>query len=162
MLTSAVAAHGFSHRHAGGDESHSHRAHATVDGGHSHDHDDCRHHSHVPPEQAIEHEPDVLAGSELHAHLWILGFDLSLPPSDGSEHQDQDTEFVTLLGQGNMPFPVVTRHLPAFELLLLQLNAVALTGDVPIDTFDRIGHAQVSTPPLCDCARFERSGVLLI
>lgn len=160
MLTSTVAVHGFSHRHAGGGESHSHRAHATADCEYSHDHHNCRRHGHVPPEQAIEHEPDVLAGSELHVHLCILGFDVSLPPSDDSEHQD--AEIVTLLDHGSLLVPVVTRDLPAFEPLVRQLIAIALTGDVPGNTHDQVGHALVSTPPPCDCARLERSGVLLI
>lgn len=109
-------------------------------------------------ESAASDEPLSLTRSTLHAHISILGFDVSIPPADKSEHRDPNAELFTLLGNGQTPVPVITRHLPAFEPLLHQLDAVALKND----TFDQVGRSQVSAPPLCDCARFERSGVLLI
>lgn len=162
LLTNAVGAHSFSHRHAGGHEAHAHHAHAAIDGEHGHGHAEHSHHGHASPEQAADDAIDALAGAGLHAHLCLLGFELSLPLSDESRHEDQTAEAFLRLGPSRMNAPSIERHLAAVELLLLHGYAIAANSDVTCDWASRIDHAQISTPPLCACARHERSGVLLI
>lgn len=162
LVVDGVGLHGFGHAHLGGDQDHSHEDGATAE------HDECtchhchgdHHHSQHQAESSLACEAELTAGLVEHAHLSIFGFEFSVPISDESQgkHPSQSLSFICLRDDC-VVVPVVR---PVHSDLLLQ--ALLTTEDSQTAEMDLAApaKAQVPSPPLCDSARFERSGVLLV
>jgi len=161
LLAIVVLAWGFvfpgvRHAHADGDKPVHRHAHGHCHGAHEHD----GHHVHRNESAATDGQP--LAGHVLHLHWQFFGIDVSMPVSQGSsDGADND----------NSVPPVIVRAaketLPAAKAdsaLGRWLQVVVCTAHVyvvrTVDPHPRPPNL-VASIPLCDSARFERSGVLL-
>jgi len=161
---------GYRHAHAGGDELHHHSG-CELCQHHNHDedcHDEDWHddgcHAQADDEadhEEADHEEQLLAGSTWHVHLTFLGWSLCIPGEDVPHDHDPEgpsVESVLIVSE-----PFVANNGPS----------VATRYDIPSQAFlalpVRPEHEQlakrpppVTSPPLCDVARRELTGVLLI
>lgn len=159
LLVNGIGTHGFHHAHARGEESHSHASkgveapkHAAP--GHSH----CDHHR---GEQSHGNVCDLAAGAILHTHISLFGIDLSIPHSDDSRDDDEENHSsVFVRTHDNCANLLVARSLDIDHLRTLAL--IATCRDAVGNPVAALTLPQVLSTPLCDSARFERSGVLLI
>ena len=150
---------GFEHAHAGGgDSDHQHDECREVAHHDSHDHDtDDGHHEH-----ATETDVTLLVDHVLHLHWRLLGVELSVPvsvePADGD---DEDTVPPPVVRVTNEIVPA-TQAGPLFGRVLL-VASCAPSADV-VRNLEPIPRPPnlVTSIPLCDSARLERSGVLLV
>ncbi len=149
---------GFEHAHVGGgDSDHQHgECHDVAHhGSHHHDSDD-EHHKHVA-------EPDAtgLVDYVLHAHWQLLGVEFSMPvPTEPADGNDEGPIPPTIVRVMNEIVPA-TQAGPAFGRVLLAA-VCAPSADVvrDLEPIPRPPNL-VTSIPLCDSARRERSGVLL-
>ena len=150
---------GVQHAHAGGNDStHRHSDCHEVAHHDSHDHDsNSRNHYH-------ETLPDtsLVVGSLVHLHWQFLGIEFSMPapkqPANGGD--DQDTPTLAVVQVINEAVPNIQLG-PSLGRVFLAA-ACSLSTDVvrDLEPVPRSPNLVTSTP-LCDSARFERSGVLL-
>ena len=117
------------------------------------------HHSHQ-----VEPDRETLPGHKLHVHLRFFGFDLTIPDSSDGD-SDRGTRLVdeagTLVRIVDDPLPDHGRAMDWFGELALAIQLPCI-GDVPTPVPILALPPPVTSPPLCDAARHERSGVLLI
>jgi hypothetical protein len=169
VLLSGIWSLGLRHAHAGGDKPH-HHAEGLASGPiyglrhthpHVHRHGDGRPHSHShSQDDAADAVQPSLEAETPHVHLWLFGFELTLPdspPRKGSEDWCGSTVVVKLhqteLGQPRGPDPLAAPlplHAEGRPLADHGFRGRTCTA------------AQVLSAPLCDTARFERSGVQVI
>lgn len=164
VLAWGVIPPGVEHAHTGGnDASHQHVKCEDVAHHDSHNHHgDDGHHEHATV-------PDVslLADNVLHLHWQLLGLEFSIPvpeePADGTEDEGTEDEgttvstFVRVMNENVL----ATQAGPSFGRVLLAATCAPSVDVVwslepiplPLDL--------VTSIPLCDSARLERSGVLL-
>ena len=148
------------HGHEGGEDS-SHRHDAVAD--HGHDHDDRGYfaeESSQPAESGVS--PAVLRGLVVHLHWSLWGVDYSVPVSEDDQPDDAK----------NAAEPVVVRLVDSVPMPVLENNgwssrssvAVSQAGlDLPVvQTVSLATPGLAQSAPLCDRARRERSGVLLV
>ena len=159
LLTNSVAVTHFSHIHAGGEECHSHGAEA------DHGHVGCHEGGHAHEGISAERDDDgnvthLTTGPIPHAHVSLFGFMFSLPSSDKSgPNEDEPDELAAL---DDDPAIVPINHLVRCDDVRPG-SPLSCPGDTIVQIpATKTLCAQVPTPPLCDRARFERSGVLLI
>jgi hypothetical protein len=133
------------HAHADGDRPH---RHDDKTGRHTHDDEDCTVTDAVP-----------------HVHLSFFGFEMTLPISDrhdGDDRNQQDREF-TLVAIA--PAGAAVMALNSHLLRCLSLLPPALPT-AHCSAADEQNHLVMSSEdcsiPLCDSARRERSGVLVV
>ena len=133
------------HSHAAGDRPHSH-LHAR----HVHAHDVDAHHGHDH-----EHAHNGVDSSYAHVHVTLFGVDFTLPAdSDDDENHDVRCTFL-----GPAPSGVETDQSNS------QLSVVAepvMGAGRPLSIVPPFRSIAAAAAPLCDTARHERSGVLLI
>jgi hypothetical protein len=150
---------GFEHAHAGGgDSDHQHDKCREVShhGSHHHDTDDGHH------EHATETDVTLLVDQVLHLHWRLLGVKLSVPvpvaPADGD---DEDTVPPPVVRAMNEIVPA-TQAGPSLGRAFLA-GICAPSADVvrDLEPIPRPPNL-VTSIPLCDSARLERSGVLLV
>lgn len=163
FLSSLVMAWGilppaFIHSHeGGGDTGHQHdeRTVAVVDEhGHSHD---GPFHEHHPP---VASDTSLLGGLVSHLHWDFLGIDLSMPlPAEdqrGDRVGEQDQVLIRLTEE--MPRPSRDANLlVAFPATLSEAKLDCAAAEAS----PSLPPGFTAAIPLCDAARFERSGVLL-
>lgn len=118
-------------------------AHAAGDRPHAHRHG-----------QDHEHEHDGMEDCHCHRHFWLLGvvFTLPIESDDGDSHEEQTT---FLVASPTVMDAVQPLHFVSPALSILQAGEPAR-----IEATFRCLAASVA--PLCDAARHERSGVLLV
>jgi hypothetical protein len=122
------------HSHAGGDRPHSHT--------HDRELDHC-------------HETSGLEASHAHLHITLFGVEFTLPvePQEDESDQGQSTLLVaapTAMEPGQSPPHFIAVAQPTLRL------------GVPLQIVPSFRCITASAAPLCDTARHERSGVLLI
>jgi hypothetical protein len=127
-------------------------SHAVGDRPHSHDHAHC---GHTEDGQSHQHQHNGVGSSVAHVHVTLFGVDFTLPAdSDDDENHDARCTFfgpapnAIELDQSASDFSAVAE--PVFDAgeplaMVLTFRSIA-----------------ASAAPLCDTARHERSGVLLI
>ncbi len=164
VLAGAVLPPAVGHAHVGGDESHSHeQEHAYDDHVHHHAH------QHVDEGHGDDRNGDDVFGSSVpHLHLSVAGFNFSLPlPIDGHSHRPflpmNDDVGVFAVVSLTDDFTIVSQ----VDLATIVDVSVAdvVTSDVSTDEDDaraRWLKGRADRIFLCDSARCERSGVLLI
>ncbi len=159
LLVNGIGAQGFNHAHAEGNESHSHANDgmvAHVCGVHRNSH-----HGDHPTEQPHHGDGDLTPTRVLHTHLSLFGLVFSIPDSEDTHDADevsQSSSFLRLNDQRNVL--LVDRYLDMEFLRTLTLAATF--GDAVANHVAVLTSSQVASTPLCDSARFERTGVLLI
>lgn len=150
---------GVQHAHAGGgDATHRHDNCNEVAHHRSHEHDfDDEHHEHASLPEVVP-----LADYILHLHWRFLGVDFSMPvpekPADGND--DEGTVPPAVVRVVNEIVPA-TQASPSFGRVLLA--AVCMPSSDVVRSLEPIPRSPnlVTSMPLCDSARLERSGVLL-
>ena len=159
MLVWGTVPPGVQHAHAGGSAAnHRHdNCHEVAQHG-SHDHDlDDEHHEHATL-------PDVsrLAGYVLHLHWRLLGVEFSLPvpeaPVDGNGNEGTVPPAVVRMMNEIVP---ARQASPSFGRVLL--TAICAPSTDVVSNLEPIPRPPnlVTSMPLCDSARLQRSGVLL-
>lgn len=161
MLTWGTVSPATRHTHLGGSDT-------------THRHDDIRRdelsqhsHDHGPGDWHGEHlcvdQGALLGDCVVHLHWKWLGIDFSLPvpqgPADGNDDGDTALPEIVLVMDQTVPTAQVR---PSFNRVLLP--AVCSTSPAVVCRSTPIlSSAGFSTSiPLCDSARLERSGVLLV
>ena len=149
---------GVEHAHVGGsDGNHRHDKCYEVAGHGSHDHESYEDHH----EQATEVDVSLLADSVLHLHWQLLGMEFSMPvpeePADGSDNESSVPSAVIRVMNENVP---ATQAGPSFDRVFLA--AICMPSVDAVWSLEPIPrpHDLVTSIPLCDSARLERSGVL--
>jgi hypothetical protein len=159
LVVNSVGAYGYHHAHAGGDESHSHGGDAIVT--HECDSHTCPEHDDHSRENPNEGETRLASATIAHAHFSFFGFELSIPDSDDSRQHDDDPRSMTFVSLGDDCEVVVSARYADIELLRT-LSLTAYNSDVAATPTAEPSTPQVLSKCLCDSARFERCGVLLI
>ena len=169
MAMPAVSSPALRHRHADGDKSHQHGVASAERHGHSHAHGP-RHsprHRHSADATKAKHSHDDRAShlaqsSAEHLHVFWLGFVSSMPlsapeRSDSSRPMANAEQWVPLISEVTLPdASQVGSHIPAFDLV----TSTELTPRLLARSEVRLRQPAVAL--LCDTARRERSGVLVI
>ena len=158
VLAWGVVPPGFEHAHAGGHSDHQHDKCREVShhGSHHHDTDD-EHHEH-----AAESDATGLVDCVLHFHWRLLGVEFSMPvPTEPADGDDEGTVPPAVVRMTSEIVPA-TQAGPAFGRVLLAASC-APSADV-VRNLEPIPRPPnlVTSVPLCDSARLERSGVLLV
>lgn len=168
MAMPAVSPPALRHRHADGDKSHQHGV-ATVErsqtSGSRHSH--SSQHSHrvetVMAKESHDDRPTPSANSPVeHLHVFWFALQSSLPVpaperSDSPRSSASTEQWVPLISEVTLPdASQVGSHIPAFDLLM----PTELTPRLPAQSEVRLRQPAVAL--LCDTARRERSGVLVI
>jgi len=150
---------GVQHAHAGGNNT-------------THRHDDCHEvahhgsHSHDSDDEHHEHAtvPDVslLADYVLHLHWQFLGMEFSMPaPEEPADNGDDQGTVPPAIVRAMNEEGLTTQAGPSFGRVLLAVpctpNADVVRNSEPVPRPPNL----VTSIPLCDSARLERSGVLL-
>ena len=160
MLTNGIAPFGVQHAHAEGDKPHQHHGELLAD---EHDDEDHFHDQAIVGDESAHHghECELVAGMIPHIHLTLLGYEFTLPTQDTPDDEEEnptDPVVVRLVDELYASRP--TEQHPS-ELLPLLSSTLALDGVACFQTV--IASSQpVTSQPLCDSARLERSGVRLI
>lgn len=156
------------HRHADGNESHRHDATAAARHGHSHSHGSIHTHCHGNDSKAASHshnaaEISTAAPAVEHDHVFWFGFEISLPRpaserSDSTQPVSCVDQWVPLISDVRLPDPAENgSNISAVDHLM----PAALTPH----SLNRSKIRPLNQPAekwLCDTARRERSGVLVI
>lgn len=164
---------GYQHAHLGGDDdSHRHDEQAKItnhdsqlrhshhpSSGHHHFSDKDSHHTHGHQNEMIQGETTVCIDETLHNHFSFFGFDFSQPLSEVpvDDENDEDnfpTIIVYLVKEYYTPCPSTD----IIQLDSLQYSEDSIQNPEPIPRSE----AAISSIPLCDSARLERTGVLRI
>lgn len=133
VLSTGVPA--WQHAHAASEPSH----------GHTHGHTHGRDH---------RHDQDGMGECHSHLHFWLLGVLFTVPvQSDDSDSNQEQTTF--LVASPTVIDAAQPLHLVCPVLSISHVAEPALF----VPSFRCIAAA---APPLCDAARHERSGVLLV
>jgi hypothetical protein len=96
-----------------------------------------------------------------HWHLWILGFELTLPISPESAGDEPEQPWIVASVGGDGAAAPGLAHGPA-PAAAARCQAAACSAAALADHPSPRAGPQVLSAPLCDTARFERSGVQLI
>ena len=172
MAMPAVSSPVLRHRHADGDKSHQHGAISAERHGHSHTHGPR--HSHSPRNRHAvdatktkhshgDHTSHSAQSPVEHLHVYWLGFAFSMPlsapeRSDSPRPTASTEQWVPLISEVTLPdASQVGSHIPAVDLL----TPTELTPRLPARSEVR-PLRQAAVALLCDTARRERSGVLVI
>lgn len=170
MAMPAVSSPAVRHRHADGDKPHQHGVASADRHGHSHTHG-SRHsprHSHSADATKAKHSHDGRASHSAqspveHLHVFWFGFQSSLPlpapeRSDSPRPTASTEQWVPLISEVTLPdASQLGSHIPALDLL----TPTELTPRLPAHSKIR-PLRQSAVALLCDTARRERSGVLVI
>lgn len=165
LVVNGIGLHGFGHAHVGGEDDHSHVGEATAKhkvpiSHYSHDsHDDHHHAQHDENHQCSVCDSQLSAGLVNHSHFSLFGFEFSIPTSDDSQGDEQSQSWEYLCQREDVVVPIVR----SLQSDLLQQTLLATDVCQTVATLREFSAtAQVPSLPLCDGARFERSGVLLV
>lgn len=150
LAVTSLSPTGLQHSHHGGGVQHSSHAfvtetHRHAGQGHSHRHE-------------LPCTPELLSGVMAHTHVWLLGFEITLPPGSDSGNEDDpnDVVLIRIERQCTAPDNVWIDH-------GLALCPVAAVSPVASDEYlPEHAATPVDSVRLCDTARHERSGVQLI
>lgn len=166
LLSSALLLGGFvfpvtQHAHAGGERSHDHSPSCCEGDGRHHRHGVS--HSHA---WAQEGSAEVVHGHTLHRHATFFGIDFSMPlkdsqdvPHGGDDSMDDERVTFCRLVEADIEagsFPAIRATCVDHSILChASSNGIAISRR-------QHGREILSSLPLCDSARGERSGVQLI
>ncbi len=155
VLVGSVTPPGVRHSHADGERPHDHS--------HRHDHHGHVHHwhGHTHSHHFSDHQ-DSSEPASAHVHFWVFGWIVTIPSSSApgdSEGDDSDCTKLIYLVQTDQ---ANRQHNQVWDKCLLDSQTAVTEYDAARLQTLPVRSPPVKTPPLCDSARFERSGVLLI
>lgn len=153
------------HAHADGDIPHAHgryacehpRSRVAHHRGHDHHHHDG--------DEAHDAVLSLGAGAVVwHVHVWVLGFELTWPVSPDSQTEDEAPEpvIVSLAESELLPPGLSPAKYGVVSDECLPAKLADNSGFLRSDRRIQPAEDWPSSPPLCDTARHERSGVQLI
>ena len=161
LLAASIAPPGIRHTHSVAESDGIHHQHK--DGqqfaghGHSHHNDEQRRVS------AWQETGTQISGSPTrHLHFYFLGLELTLPdstPEEGDDNSLRKTEVLAVAQGHKLQLFQTTSSDPTLPNPVLSTHSTA-PSSAPMQTIV-LRTPPVSSAPLCDTARFERSGVLL-
>ena len=159
VLAWGIVPPGIQHAHMGGSNStHRHDNCQEVAHHDSHDHEsDEEHHEHT-----TETPVSQLADYVLHLHWRLLGVEFSMPvPEEPVEGGDDGNTVPLAIVRGMSEVVPLTLTSPSFGRVLLA--AICTPSADVVRSLEPIPRSPnlVTSIPLCDSARLERSGVLL-
>ena len=153
---------GISHCHAGGGDA-AHRHGEPDESLHDHSHP---HHRDLDGEQN-EHptvpssDVGLLCDTVVHLHMWWLGIELSFPAREDPVNNDEDQDAIPMAIAVEMDEVLpATQTGPSLEQVILAVTSTS-NMDMVADLKPLLRTWVTTSIPLCDSARFERSGVLL-
>jgi hypothetical protein len=163
LASRAASPPGFYHVHAGGDQPHRHHSLAGLD------HADDGHGDHaLSTNSRYEHDGgwqgvwSDLQPAIAHTHFCWFGWEMSLPlpaiPDDSVPGED-GSELILVQVMGDHEWNLQP---PAQSATILPLDYRAPLAEAAIDRPPEHASSPALIPPLCDSARHERSGVLVI
>jgi hypothetical protein len=160
VLAWGIAPPAIRHGHEGGEDS-SHRHDAVAY--HGHDHDDRGYfadEASQPADSGVS--PTVLRGLVVHLHWSLLGVDYSMPVSEDDQPGDvsNPADLVVVRLVDSVPTPVLGNN-GSSSLCPVAVSQPGLNSPV-VQTVSLAKPSLVPSAPLCDRARHERSGVLLV
>ena len=161
MAMPAVSSPALRHSHADGDKSHQHGVASAERHGHSHTH------GHANATKAKHSHDDRVSHSAQspveHLHVFWFGFETSMPPS-APDHSDAQRPIASMEQWVPLISEVILSDTAQDGLTMLVVDLFTPTGLTP-----RLPARSEVRPPhesavawLCDTARHERSGVLVI
>lgn len=164
VLALEVVPPGVEHAHAGGGDS-SHRHGKCQEAAH---HDLHSFHSHAPHSGEKHHEYETVSDESLladlvsHLHWQFFGVDFSMPisenPTGGTDDEEDVSSAYLCVVREIMPVIQIDTSFDRMLLAACMLNVVEVVwSQDPIPRRLDL----VTAIPLCDSARFKRSGVLL-
>ncbi len=158
VLAWGIVPPGVQHVHAGGsDPTHGHgeRDEMAHDGSHDHE-SDHEHHDH-----AMVTDLSLLADYVLHLHWRLLGVEFSMPMPEKPVDDDEGTvppAVVRVMNEEGLTMQTG----PSFGRVMLAVTCTPSADVVQkLEAVPRLPNL-VTSIPLCDSARLERSGVLLV
>jgi hypothetical protein len=159
---------GMCHAHADGDRPHRHDSghHHAADFDHGHAHYEMDHPDHhASHECSHEHKDAVITEAVPHVHMNFFGFDWTLPisepnSSDGRGEDSHELLFVAVAA--DQPASVRTVSHSPNDLSLLSFTHPSSAGIAIGEDQFSMKPTEACSIPLCDSARRERTGVLLI
>jgi hypothetical protein len=149
---------GLAHAHPGANRPHHHHDDEVGLGAPGDDvpYDDC--HRPEPPGPVIE------STSTPHVHLSWFGLELTIPGASGTGHAGDGDQGGTIIAPArgqDMADARAGETLPSLIPLLIDLSLPTWVGRPPSAPPSRPAPTPNASPPLCDSARHERSGVQL-
>ena len=162
LLTAAVAPPAIRHTHPLADESQSHHHHeANPDLSHGHNHHGDHRGHYLADRNACDAE--LTNGHWWHLHFHFLGLEVTLPEpaSDQGDRESDGKDTVSVLASGEQLLPCQTSP-SASAQQLIRWSTFSWPSDAARMQVVVWAPAPVSSAPLCDSARRERSGVLLV
>lgn len=152
VLLGCVIPPAVQHVHADGDKAHDHRHHASHSAGHRHPH------GHEMQTTKAEETPP-------HRHLHLLGFDFWWPIGEFPDTPGSDDEMAgdDLILVRVLETEAVSASTPLIDRLIIAFPVWStISGQTIAQVLLRGDREGPTAQPLCDSARCERSGVLLI
>ncbi len=161
MLSSIVVAWGICppamrHAHEGGGDT-SHRHVAATDP-HEHDHP---HQSELPQHEAWVDTSATMGECAVHLHWVLLGFDFALPASPDTHDPDHLVSFESVMVRLVDDLPTISQVEQRCEAADVLVSPALVARVVCLTPSPARWINPIASLPLCDSARFERSGVLL-
>lgn len=151
VLVGSVMPPAIQHAHAGGDKTHDHWANKQ--------HTPHRHSHHHGERNKVAEE------QKAHRHLHLFGFDLHLPvnespttPGRGNQSSGEELILVRLLDTD----AAMTSQQSVERLFVTVPSLATISPETAGLTLQSDQRERSTSNPLCDSARCERSGVLLI
>lgn len=170
MLPSGTMSPGVCHAHAEGDRPHRHDRPHYYEANHSDQHD-----GHGPHDADHRHEDDSARHSHdgectvtravLHVHVNLFGFEMTLPSSGQDRHEGQEKQSTGTAQFVIGPDSPAISGPHAYSLRNLLLPPTALPAGCclsPDEHHHLVKSSEHCSIPLCDSARRERSGVLIV
>ena len=159
ILLGGTVPPGVCHSHEGGALPHRHDGRRVV----RHDGDDR--HQHEPAGHAHAHDESLVSERAPHVHLNVFGFEITLPIPDRArdDGQDQQANGPSLVAVVSDSPAIVGQNLNTSSSLLLPPAASPDSfGCARYDCNHSVKSAEACAIPLCDSARRERTGVLVV
>ena len=171
MLPGRTIPPGLCHAHADGDRPHRHdrphhhaAAHAERHDGHSHDDADDAHRP-GSPRHSHDHDECTVTEAVPHVHVNFFGVDITLPISDRDHrnNQEEQSHGLALVAVVSDSPAVVGQSPISWKNFSLAPSALSNAIYCAADEHNHwVKSSEACSIPLCDSARRERSGVLIV
>ena len=161
VFAQTTMGHGSSHAHVGGGEDHTHANKVTDDDDHTSHHHASHHHDEQADDCTHKTVMRLERVSVQHTHITCLGFEIVIPDFDDSQSHETGSNLLKFVGLiDDCTIQLVGRSLDTN--LLSPFADDNSIEEIVTSPSKESRFPQFLSEPLCDAARFERTGVLLI